>query len=135
MIDAARERLMPLVPHWGSSLRGAWLDLNTCHLMGPLTAYEVVSDLRWTPVLGGATDINTWASVGAGCANGLDWVLTGTVGTRDSSPGEVPEYVRADARAVGDEPRSGNLAIHRCAVGDARGGALGLRGREDRQGA
>ena len=61
--------------------------------LGPLSAYEVVSDLRWTPVLAAAGDIDTWASIGAGCANGLEWIATGQLGTHDSSPGHVPDQL------------------------------------------
>ncbi len=92
-IEAVRRGLPGRAARWGNSLREAWLDLQDFRLMGPLTAYEVVSDLRWTPVLANATDIMTWASVGAGCANGMEWVLTGKLGDHDSSPGEVPALV------------------------------------------
>lgn len=40
-------------------------------------AYEIVSDVRWTPVLSGARDIASWAAAGPGCARGLGWVAYG----------------------------------------------------------
>jgi hypothetical protein len=45
--------------------------------MGNFTSSEVVTDLRWTPVLRDAYDINTWACPGPGCARGLGWVVNG----------------------------------------------------------
>jgi hypothetical protein len=58
-----------------------WLTLQDAHralgevpFLGRFHAYEVVTDLRWTSVLENATDINTWASAGPGCARGLQWV-------------------------------------------------------------
>lgn len=93
-IELARGNLRGPSQRWGGSLRGAWLDLCDQHLLGPLMSYEVVSDLRWTPVLADASDINTWASVGVGCFNGLSWITTGTVGDSDQSPGEVPRLVQ-----------------------------------------
>jgi len=76
-IDRAREQLPAMVPAWGASLRAAWEDLRTLQYMGNFNSYEVVTDLRWTPVLSGAADINTWAAAGPGCARGLGWVHYG----------------------------------------------------------
>lgn len=45
--------------------------------LGRFMAYEVVTDLRHTMLAAKATDINTWASAGPGCARGLGWVLRG----------------------------------------------------------
>lgn len=39
--------------------------------IGGFIAYEIVSDLRWTPILQDAWDINTWANVGPGAMRGL----------------------------------------------------------------
>jgi hypothetical protein len=105
-IEAARQRLPVQAERWGRSLREAWIDLCECRLFGPLTAYEVVSDLRWTAVLASAEDIHTWASIGSGCANGLEWVLTGRLGAHDSSPGEVPALVQPmrDLLAMSRDP-------------------------------
>jgi len=41
---------------------------------GGFMAYELVSDLRHTPVLRDATDINTWANAGPGAKRGLNRV-------------------------------------------------------------
>jgi len=58
-----------------SSLQAAWNELNTgIQYLGPFMSYEVVSDLRWTPVLERAPDIMTWANAGPGCARGMGWV-------------------------------------------------------------
>jgi len=75
-IDGAFSR--SLVPPQGwESLEAAWRDLLEIDGMGPFMAYEVVSDLRHTPVLMNATDIRTWANAGPGCARGLGWVVNG----------------------------------------------------------
>lgn len=79
-IEQARRILPSFVPGWGRSLRQAWLDLQSVPFMGSFMAYEVVSDLRWTPVLAGADDIETWAAAGPGCARGLSWVVSGKCG-------------------------------------------------------
>ncbi len=39
--------------------------------IGPFLAYEIVTDLRHTAILGDASDINTWANVGPGAMRGL----------------------------------------------------------------
>lgn len=43
--------------------------------LGPFMAYEVVTDLRHTPLLDQAPDIMTWANPGPGAARGLARVL------------------------------------------------------------
>lgn len=98
-IEASRHRLPARALGWGGSLREAWCDLCEMPYLGRMMSYEVVSDLRWTPVLAGAHDINTWASAGNGCASGLEWVTTGRLGEHNSSPGDVPEYL-ATMRAL-----------------------------------
>ena len=76
-IDLAREQLPVMVPLWGQTLRDAWFDLRKLYCMGSFTSYEVVTDLRWTPILSKAKDINTWAAAGPGCARGLGRVVKG----------------------------------------------------------
>lgn len=53
------------------TLEVAWEALKTLPYLGSFMAYEVVTDLRHTEWLCGATDINTWCSPGPGCARGL----------------------------------------------------------------
>lgn len=74
-IDLAMPKLEEMVPHWGQSLQMAWEDLTRVHYLGRFMAYEIVSDLRWTPVLDQAEDIQTWANAGPGCTRGLGYVL------------------------------------------------------------
>lgn len=82
MIDNAAEVLAanPMHRSWGDSIQRAWRDLTKIDRLGKFTAYEVATDLRWTPVLSGATDINSWASAGPGCARGLGWLVDGNPG-------------------------------------------------------
>jgi hypothetical protein len=56
------------------TLQAAHTILREAPGMGDFTAYEVISDLRWTCVLEGASDIMTWASPGPGAARGLEWI-------------------------------------------------------------
>lgn len=53
------------------SLEDSWRLL--CHMpgIGPFIAYEIVTDLRHTPVLDTAQDIMTWANAGPGALRGL----------------------------------------------------------------
>jgi 5-hmdU DNA kinase-like protein len=74
-VDMALPILDRKVSTWGESLEKAWEDLNQVYYLGRFMSYEIVSDLRWTPVLEDAIDINTWANAGPGCARGLGWVL------------------------------------------------------------
>jgi hypothetical protein len=76
-IDTARPMLPRMVPRWGRDLRSAWRDLREVPYLGRFMAYEVVSDLRWTPVLQNAKDVQTWASAGPGATAGLGLVARG----------------------------------------------------------
>jgi hypothetical protein len=79
-IDQARAKLPAIIERWdreGASLESAWRDLLVLDCMGPFMAYEVVSDLRWTPVLDSAVDIMTWANPGPGCMRGMSRLVYG----------------------------------------------------------
>lgn len=56
------------------TLKRAWELLQLLPFMGPFMAYEVVTDLRHTVLLEGASDIMTWANPGPGARRGLAWV-------------------------------------------------------------
>jgi hypothetical protein len=64
-----------ILPTPGTSLQMFWKELQSIPWMGPFMAYEVVSDLRWTPVLWNARDILIWANPGPGCARGISRVM------------------------------------------------------------
>lgn len=66
--------------HEWYSLEQAWTALTAIPFLGPFMSYEVVSDLRWTPVLSEASDIMTWANPGPGCTKGISRVLHGHPG-------------------------------------------------------
>ena len=74
LIDTALPMLPSMVPTWGDSLAGAWKDLVKIPYMGSFTSGEVVIDLRYTPILQNAWDINTWTVAGPGAAKGLGYV-------------------------------------------------------------
>jgi hypothetical protein len=78
LIDHALPLLPPMVDGWGDSLACAWEDLTSIPYMGNFTSGEVVIDLRYTPILSGAKDINTWTVAGPGAAKGLSLVCAGT---------------------------------------------------------
>lgn len=56
------------------TLEEAWFLIKQIPWIGPFTGYEIVTDLRWTPLLSDAQDIMTWANPGPGCARGLSWL-------------------------------------------------------------
>lgn len=74
----ALERFLPDAEHLQvrmepgeTTLEGVQEVLRGYPFMGPFMAYEVVTDLRHTPMLAQAPDIMTWASAGPGAARGL----------------------------------------------------------------
>lgn len=73
-VDSAIPRLRDMELSWGT-LQECHADLLPLEGMGRFTAYEVVTDLRWTRLLRNASDIMTWASAGPGCARGIGWVF------------------------------------------------------------
>ena len=58
-----------------TTLQGVTEVIASYHYLGPFMAYEVVTDLRHTPLLDKAPDIMTWANPGPGAARGLGRVL------------------------------------------------------------
>lgn len=74
-IEEAEPYLPRMVKKWGDSLERAWEDLKELHYMGPFMAYEVITDLRFTPVLCNAKDIMTWGNLGPGAIRGMSWVV------------------------------------------------------------
>jgi hypothetical protein len=75
-IDVARP-MLPRMLKWFRSLQMAWEELSAIPFLGPFLAYEIVSDLRHTPVLNQASDVLTWAVAGPGCTRGLGLVVSG----------------------------------------------------------
>lgn len=63
-----------------TTLKRAWELLREYPYMGNFMAYEVVTDLAYTRLLGTPPDQFTWASAGPGAARGLSRVVYGTTG-------------------------------------------------------
>lgn len=59
------------------TLENATEHLCTYPYLGPFMAYEIVTDLRHTPILESASDIMTWANPGPGAVRGYGRVVTG----------------------------------------------------------
>jgi hypothetical protein len=81
-IDNAIPHLQGMAQKWDKArlagtlrLEAAWADLKELDYMGPFMAYEVVTDLRHTPVLNEAKDIMTWGNLGPGAIRGIGWVV------------------------------------------------------------
>lgn len=81
-VDQARPQLPAFLKRWSvsrsqgtSSLRQAWEDLRTLSYMGGFMSYEVVTDLRHTPILDQAIDIMTWGNLGPGAVRGIGRVV------------------------------------------------------------
>lgn len=53
------------------TLYSAFETLKQFYMVGPFISYEIVCDLRFTPLLENAPDILTWANVGPGAKRGL----------------------------------------------------------------
>jgi len=81
IIEQAERRLEATLaapdPVGGSTrtLEGLHKQLCTYPYLGGFTAYEIVSDLRWLPILESAPDILTWAHAGPGAKRGVNRVL------------------------------------------------------------
>jgi len=73
-IEQSREPLKKAEKFWGSYLETAYEDLQKLPTIGKFMAYEIVTDLRHTPVLYKARDVNTWANLGPGSSRGLEEV-------------------------------------------------------------
>lgn len=71
LIEWARHEIASVNWTGWKSLQQATEELAAFRGLGPFLAYEIVSDLRHTPILNQATDIRTWANAGPGCARGL----------------------------------------------------------------
>lgn len=61
-------------PEEGLTLEAVWTMFQAPRYIGwgPFMSYQAVIDMRWTPLLGSAPDINTWAAVGPGSRRGLN---------------------------------------------------------------
>jgi alpha-glutamyl/putrescinyl thymine pyrophosphorylase clade 1 len=76
-----------VLPHcatYADGLLGRSASLSEVHewlmqfpFIGGFIAYEIVSDLRHTPLLNRANDVMTWCHLGPGAKRGLGWVLEG----------------------------------------------------------
>jgi hypothetical protein len=75
VIKTSLEKLNEMQKNWGPTLKGAWTDLCGLPCLGPFLAYEIVTDLRHTPILCEAEDIDTWANAGPGCSRGINDVV------------------------------------------------------------
>lgn len=58
--------------HSGLGMYDVWKWLQPYQSMGPFMGYEIVCDLRWTPLLDNARDRNTWSNPGPGAMRGLN---------------------------------------------------------------
>lgn len=99
-IDAVRERHMDRVAGivWHKTLQRAHEEMLPFPFLGPFMAYEMVTDLRHTPLLADAKDIMTWASAGPGAARGLDRVLGDPLGTRSHGSPKCRDQMNEEMR-------------------------------------
>jgi alpha-glutamyl/putrescinyl thymine pyrophosphorylase clade 1 len=58
-----------------ATLEEAWRWLKGAPWLGPFMAYEVITDLRYTPILEHAPDKDTWANLGPGSRRGINRIL------------------------------------------------------------
>ncbi len=64
------ERYVSFIYHH-QTMRAVTALLRNIPMVGPFIAYEIVCDLRFTPLLSQATDVLTWANMGPGAKRGL----------------------------------------------------------------
>lgn len=80
IIKPVKEKLLDYVgsikPN-STPMQDVWGWFTQFPFIGPFIAYEVVLDIRRTPLLGNPPDRNVWAAVGPGSARGAGWVLEG----------------------------------------------------------
>ncbi len=74
MIQWVWERRMEFVNQiiQEQTLEKAWEQFRKVNHIADFTSYEFVTDLRWTPLLNKAIDIDTWANPGPGAMRGLN---------------------------------------------------------------
>ena len=75
------------------SLEAANDWLSSFPYVGPFMAYEIVTDLRHTPLLNTARDIHTWASPGPGAMRGACRVQAQSLGSLNRAKPKDVEHV------------------------------------------
>jgi hypothetical protein len=81
------------------SLEQTFRVLIEVDYVGGFMAYEIVTDLRHTPILNEAHDINTWANVGPGALRGLQRLYPG-LSAREALPKMRELLARSRERGV-----------------------------------
>ena len=91
------------------SLEQVFNRLLLLHLVGKFMAYEIVTDLRHTPVLEHAVDTMTWASLGPGATRGMQRLgfnhRRGAESMRELlriAPDHLPDWVTAHGLEMRD---------------------------------
>ena len=69
-IDERSEKILRVAKEQ-NTLESIFKELKRVYLIGDFMAYEIVTDLRHTPVLCNASDIMTWANLGPGALKGI----------------------------------------------------------------
>jgi len=86
-----------------NTLEGACAILRAYESVGPFISYEIVTDLRWTPLLKNADDIMSWANPGPGAKRGLDRIFRGIGFTKGGRPDR--KYRRPNVKQYVEEMR------------------------------
>ena len=81
-------------PTWDRSLRKVHEWITASNGWGAFMAYQAVVDMRFTPILSAAPDIETWAAAGPGTLRGLNR-LHGRGVTHSLSQGQALAEMRA----------------------------------------
>jgi hypothetical protein len=91
-INADIPHLAARIENGETTLQGVHEVLCSYPYLGPFMAYEMVTDMRHSPLLSEAPDIYTWASAGPGAARGLCRVFDLPLGTLShNSPADRAE--------------------------------------------
>lgn len=113
-IDAVNKDIPHLAAHiepYETTLEGVHEVLCGYPYLGPFMAYEMVTDLRRSPVLNSAPDIDKWASAGPGAARGLDRYFGDRLGTRSHNSPASRARMNEEMRQILEIARSPDLGL------------------------
>ena len=96
---------MPAAINDRRTLEWAWENIQRLPGIGPFIAYEIVTDLRHTPILENAPDIMTWANPGPGAKRGLQRIYSiEAIGNRE-------HQIQMMRRLLEDSPKYTKLKL------------------------
>lgn len=93
------------------TLKGMHGLLKQADYLGDFMAYEIVCDLRYTPVLENAPDVNFWGNVGPGAKRGLNRLFRGQPNSNIISRAYLSEMLKVFNEVKGAWPHEPKLEV------------------------